>query len=179
MDVNRLTILNSCVLLSPKLDDATHYSQKCERATPLPVLLDSAGKILDRRFPLREINLIYQKQTQKEYVVMPSKRRYPALSKLFMLSASFLLSLLSINAVHAQTSTVGNINGTVRDPQGAGVPKVEIILKEERTGLSRSVKTDDNGFYSALSLPAGVYTVIAAPQGFKKTANTGLELHVS
>src|SRR5262245_25604642 len=110
---------------------------------------------------------------------MPSHRRYPALSKLFMLSASFLLSLLSIVAVHAQTSTVGNINGTVRDPLGAGVPKVEIVLKEERTGFSRTVRTDDNGFYSALSLPTGVYTVIASPQGFKKAANTGLQLHVS
>jgi hypothetical protein len=110
---------------------------------------------------------------------MPSKRRHPALSKLLMLTASSLLSLLSIIAAQAQTSTVGNINGTVRDPQGAGVPNVEIVLKEERTGFSRNVKTDDNGFYSALSLPAGVYTVTASPQGFKKAANTGLQLHVS
>src|SRR5215470_13301392 len=110
---------------------------------------------------------------------MPSKRGYPALSRLLMLAASSLLSLLSIISAQAQTSTVGNINGTVRDPQGSGVPKVEIILKEERTGFSRNVRTDDNGFYSALSLPAGVYTVTTAPQGFKKAVNTGLQLHVS
>ncbi len=57
MDVNRLTVFDSYALLSPKMDDAAHYSQKVERAPPLPVLLDSAGMILNRRFPLREINL--------------------------------------------------------------------------------------------------------------------------
>lgn len=110
---------------------------------------------------------------------MLSERVRPAWRGLACLTAITLLSLLSALAVQAQTSTVGSINGTVRDPQGAGVPKVEITLKEERTGFSRTVKTDDNGFYSALSLPAGVYTVTASPQGFKKSANTGLELHVS
>src|SRR5262249_39205580 len=36
-----------------------------------------------------------------------------------------------------------------------------------------------NGFFSVLSLPAGVYTVSTAPQGFKKTVNEKIELHVS
>ncbi|MBK8314923.1 MAG: carboxypeptidase regulatory-like domain-containing protein [Acidobacteria bacterium] len=106
---------------------------------------------------------------------MVSKKGRHVLGSLLYLAAILLLSLSS-TVVQAQTSTVGNINGTVRDPQGAGVPKTDVVLKEERTGFTRTVKTDDNGFYSAPSLPIGVYTVSVSPQGFKKTTNTGVEL---
>ncbi len=100
-------------------------------------------------------------------------------SKLLYLIGIFLLGLSATVVVQAQTSTVGSINGTVRDPKGGAVPKATVEVKEERTGLTRTVTADENGFYSILSLPAGVYTVSTAPQGFKKTVNSGVELHVS
>jgi Carboxypeptidase regulatory-like domain len=98
------------------------------------------------------------------------------------LGVQALLLLLGIGllvGVHAQSSTAGNITGTVRDPQGAAVPKAEITIQEEKTGASRSVKTNDDGFFSAPSLPAGLYTLSTSPQGFKKTVATGVTLHVS
>src|SRR5262245_56611579 len=110
---------------------------------------------------------------------MLSKRGHPVLSRLLYLMAVFLLCMGTIVVVQAQTSTVGNINGTVRDPKGAAVPKTDVVIKEERTGLSRTVTTDDNGFFSVLSLPAGVYTLSTSPPRFKKTVNSGVELHVS
>ena len=81
--------------------------------------------------------------------------------------------------VDAQTSTVGSISGTVRDPTGAVVPRAQVVIEEERTGFSRTVVANDEGFYSALSLPFGRYSVSTAPQGFKKTVSTGLDLHVN
>jgi hypothetical protein len=81
--------------------------------------------------------------------------------------------------VHAQSSTTGNITGTVRDPQGAAVAKADVTLVEEKTGASRTVHTNDDGFYNVPSLPAGVYTISTAPSGFKKTISTGVELHVN
>lgn len=88
------------------------------------------------------------------------------------------LGLLSAG-VYAQSSTVGSISGKVEDPQGASIPNAEVTIKEETTGQSRTVRTNDDGFYSAPSLPAGSYTVSTGPQGFKTTVNTGVELHVS
>jgi hypothetical protein len=81
--------------------------------------------------------------------------------------------------VDAQTSTVGNISGTVRDPTGAVVPRAQVVIQEERTGFARRVVSNDEGFYSAPSLPFGRYSVSTAPQGFKKTVSTGLDLHVN
>ncbi|HEY0005182.1 MAG TPA: carboxypeptidase-like regulatory domain-containing protein, partial [Pyrinomonadaceae bacterium] len=89
-----------------------------------------------------------------------------------------LLGLGLLVSIQAQTSTVGSISGTVRDPQGAVIPKAEVTITEETTGASRTVFADDDGFYSAPSLPVGLYTVSASPQGFKKTNVTGVQLHV-
>src|ERR1041384_3588545 len=80
---------------------------------------------------------------------------------------------------YAQTTTVGTISGTVRDEKGAVVPKAEVSIQSQGTGISRTVNTDDNGFYLAPSLPAGTYTVSTAPQGFKKSVASGVDLHVA
>jgi hypothetical protein len=106
-------------------------------------------------------------------------RKTPAMSKLLYLVGAFLLSLNVAVVVQAQTSTVGSISGTVRDQKGSAIPNAPVVVKEERTGLTRNVTTDGNGFFSVLSLPAGVYSVSATPQGFKKTVNEKIELHVS
>ncbi len=98
----------------------------------------------------------------------------------YLLRASLLLlSIGLLVGVHAQSSTTGNITGTVRDPQGAAVPKAEVTILEEKTGASRTLTATDDGFYNATSLPAGIYTVSTAPTGFKKTVITGVDLHVN
>jgi hypothetical protein len=102
------------------------------------------------------------------------------MSRRFGLQA--LLLLLSIGllvGVHAQSSTTGNITGTVRDPQGAAVPKAEVTITEDKTGASRTVTANEDGFYNVASLPAGLYTVSTSPSGFKKTVVTAVDLHVN
>jgi len=102
------------------------------------------------------------------------------MSKKFGLQALMLLLTVGLFVgVNAQSSTNGNITGTVRDPQGAAVANVEVTFLDEKTGSSRTAKTNDDGFYSAPGLPAGVYSISAAPTGFKKTVATGVQLHVS
>jgi hypothetical protein len=108
------------------------------------------------------------------------RKRNPLAPKNNALFATLLLLGIGfLSASHAQTTTVGSISGTVRDPSGAVVPNAEVIIREENTGFSRTVNTGSDGIYSAPSLPVGRYSVSAAPQGFKKTVAAGLELHVS
>jgi len=99
--------------------------------------------------------------------------------KLALYVILILLGVGLLSGVHAQTSTVGSISGTVRDPQGAAIPEAEVVITEETTGQTRTVRTDDDGAYSAQSLPVGKYSVTVAPAGFKKTVATGVEVHVS
>src|SRR2546430_6877262 len=79
---------------------------------------------------------------------------------------------------YAQTTTVGTISGTVRDEKGAIVPKAEVSIQSEGTGTSRTVTSDDNGFYLAPSLPAGLYTISTSPRGFQKTVAPAGDLHL-
>src|SRR6266851_1094881 len=81
-------------------------------------------------------------------------------------------------AAYGQTTTVGTISGTVRDEKGAVVPKAEVSIQGEGTGIARTVKSDDDGFYLATSLSPGRYTVSSAPSGFKKTVASAVDLHV-
>jgi hypothetical protein len=99
--------------------------------------------------------------------------------KKFSLQVLVLLISAGFSVANAQTATVGNLSGTVRDPSGAAVPKAEVEIKEENTGASRTATANDNGQYVVPSLPAGVYTVSTSPQGFKTTIATGVEVHVS
>ena len=100
------------------------------------------------------------------------------LKKLGLQVVVVLAGALFFNAT-AQTTTVGTISGTIRDEKGAVVPRAEVSIQGEGTGTSRTVNSDDNGFYLATSLPAGRYTVSTAPGGFKKTVASAVDLHVA
>ncbi|HEY0080757.1 MAG TPA: carboxypeptidase regulatory-like domain-containing protein [Pyrinomonadaceae bacterium] len=95
-----------------------------------------------------------------------------------VLAMALALAMLGL-AAHAQTSTVGSISGNVRDAQGSAVPRAEVTILEESTGQTRTVTTDEDGAFSVPSLPVGRYSVSTAPQGFKKTIATGIDVHVS
>src|SRR5688500_4647650 len=97
----------------------------------------------------------------------------------WMQASLILLSIGLLVGVHAQSSTTGNITGTVRDPQGAAVPKAEVTVTEEKTGVTRTVTATEDGFYNVTSLLPGIYSVSSAPPGFKKTVSTNVELHVN
>ncbi|HYX30550.1 MAG TPA: carboxypeptidase regulatory-like domain-containing protein [Pyrinomonadaceae bacterium] len=99
------------------------------------------------------------------------------LKKLGLLAMFVLAGVVFVN-VQAQTTTVGTISGTVRDEKGSVVPKAAVTVASEGTGTSRTVTSDDNGFYLVPSLPAGQYTISTAPQGFKKTVAPNVDLHV-
>ena len=79
--------------------------------------------------------------------------------------------------VRAQT-TNGAILGAVHDASGAGIPGVNVVVKNTETGLTRSATTDGDGAYEVLSLPAGLYQVQASLQGFKTELRQGIALTV-
>src|SRR6266566_3984415 len=97
-----------------------------------------------------------------------AKIRHPrqaALRSLVLLTATLLL-LLPAKLVGAQ-DIFGRISGAVTDPSGAAVTNAKVIITNQDTKLSRTVKTDDRGFYVAPELAVGTYTVTVEERGFK------------
>jgi len=65
----------------------------------------------------------------------------------------------------SQTATT-SLRGTISDPQGAVVPGAVATLSNPATGVSRTTKTDDHGFYEFLQLVPGTYTLTITKPGF-------------
>src|SRR6476659_6987727 len=94
-----------------------------------------------------------------------------------MRSTMLLCLALTGIAVRAQNIT-GTITGTITDPNKAVSPNVRVDIKNEGTGLTRTVTTDSQGNYAAPLLPVGRYTISAELRGFKRKSATGIVLQV-
>ncbi len=89
-----------------------------------------------------------------------------------------LLSALIVPASASAQAVTGTIIGRVTDTSGAVVPGVTVTLTNTGTKLTRVVTTDQDGEYSAPSLPTGTYTVTAEISGFKTVTMSDVELGV-
>src|SRR5688500_16675431 len=81
-----------------------------------------------------------------------------------LLAFSFCLSISAFGQ-----ETTGDIEVTVKDPNGAVVPNVSITVASSSTGVSstagfkRTVTTNEDGYVRIIQVPPGVYTVTASP----------------
>jgi hypothetical protein len=71
------------------------------------------------------------------------------------------------------------INGTVRDQSGGGLPGVTVTVTQTDTALTRTAVTDETGSYTVQNLPVGPYRFEAELQGFRKFVQTGIVLEVT
>src|SRR5258708_6412733 len=86
--------------------------------------------------------------------------------------------LLSVPGAWAQ-SFFANLTGTVTDASGAVVPGATVTIQDVSTKVSRQIKTNASGYFSATNLPAGTYNVSAEASGFEKWRATGIALQGS
>ncbi len=96
-----------------------------------------------------------------------------------MFLAGFLVCLILSGAQLVKAQQTGTISGTVSDPTGAVLPKAQVTITNENTGLKRTVTADDTGFFTAPDLPVGTYSISATASGFKTGSHTGIDLHVT
>jgi hypothetical protein len=94
-----------------------------------------------------------------------------------MMCGATLALLLVATTMAAQQST-GSITGTVQDASGAAVPGANVTVRSVETGQTRTLATNESGFYSALSLPVGQYEIRAEKSGFTAVVRTGVTLVV-
>jgi len=94
-----------------------------------------------------------------------------------MSKSVYLLLFSVISIAFAQVDT-GTISGLVRDPSGAAIPRVQVMLKDEATGLTTEVATNQAGLFVSPPLRAGSYVVEVRAKGFE-TAARRVQLDVS
>src|SRR5437660_8706162 len=72
----------------------------------------------------------------------------------------------------------GSFSGTVADKTGSVVAGATVKITSQGTGVTREVKTDDSGHYTAPFLPVSVYTIRVESQGFQITEQKDIRLQV-
>ena len=93
---------------------------------------------------------------------------------------SIFTALTLVTAVHTTGQTFrGTILGVVTDSSSAAVPGAAVTIKNVDTGLTRAVRTTDDGSYSVPELPIGNYSVTVEKSGFKAGVVSGVRVEVS
>ena len=91
----------------------------------------------------------------------------PRVASKLLLIALAVFGLLG--QVLAQGGATGAITGTVLDPSGAVVAGADVQIVNEDTGvLTRALKTDSSGSFTATLLPVGTYTITVKSPGFQE-----------
>jgi hypothetical protein len=92
--------------------------------------------------------------------------------RLFFPVLLLLMTIGGVSNILAQTS-FGRISGTVTDSTGAVVAGATVIVSDPATSLTRTVTTDESGFYTVTNLPVATYSVAVEAPNFKKAVQTG------
>jgi len=95
----------------------------------------------------------------------------------YLIILVFSFTLLFITPAFSQSTTAGDIAGTVTDPSGAVVPNAQITAKSKATGAIQKATSNNEGFYRFSLLHPGSYTVEASAPGFQ-AQNTQVEVGV-
>src|SRR3989475_8754666 len=90
------------------------------------------------------------------------------------------VALLATTATLAVAQiTSATISGTIKDETGGVLPGVDVVVKNVDTGLTRSVVTDSNGYFTVPGLAPGKYETRATLSGFSTGVQTGIALEVA
>jgi hypothetical protein len=84
-----------------------------------------------------------------------------------LLSAIFLLSLISAFAFAQGGGTTSSLSGVVVDASGGVIPGAEVSVKNNATGGESKTITAANGTFSIPALGAGIYTATVTVPNFK------------
>src|SRR5262245_43837870 len=91
----------------------------------------------------------------------------------------FGLAILLFITISALAQSTATLQGTVTDQSGAILSNARVIVRNQATGLERTVQTDSSGNYQVAALPVGTYRVEVQAQGFTPLVATDLTLEVS
>jgi outer membrane receptor protein involved in Fe transport len=101
-----------------------------------------------------------------------------------MFKAGVRLALLVIagalftGSLYAQSAVDGAIGGTVEDKTGSVIPGAKVVIRSNGTNAEQTVTSDASGYFRAIHLQPGVYTVTVSAPGFDTYRATAITVSV-
>jgi outer membrane receptor protein involved in Fe transport len=95
-----------------------------------------------------------------------------------MKTVGLVLALICVSAAAGAQQGTSELRGKVADPQGAAVPGVTIVVRNQNTGMFRETVSTIEGSYYIGGVTPGTYEITAELQGFNKYARRGVLLEV-
>src|SRR5579864_2261302 len=93
-----------------------------------------------------------------------------------LLAVVFAIGLAALSCFGQASAINGQIEGTVTDPSGAVVTGATVTITNVGTGFTRTLKTDESGFFRFPVLPLGTYTVKTVASGFAEKNQEGIAI---
>ncbi len=87
--------------------------------------------------------------------------------------------MLGLGTVSQAQVVSAQFNGTVYDPAGKMVVDASVTLQDMKTNLTRTVKTDGQGFYEFPLLQPGTYRLSVSATGFQAATSPVMQLDVN
>ncbi len=89
------------------------------------------------------------------------------------------VALAGAASVCLAQATNGDLTGTVKDPSGAVIPKAQIVVTNEETGVSATVQSGSGGDYHVSNLPPGKYDIVVNATGFRAYTLRGVSVELN
>src|SRR5215468_3093058 len=96
-----------------------------------------------------------------------------------LLSGVVLLGIGLLFCGGAKAQGVGSsadLNGTITDPTGSGVPNATVTVTDTAKGTQRSAESDEHGFYRLAGLAPAIYKLSVQHAGFQTEVVTSVAL---
>src|SRR4051794_31715007 len=97
-----------------------------------------------------------------------------------VLRTAFVLALVVLMCAAVSWAQSQAINGTIRgrvaDASGAAVPEATVTIENKALGYSRTLTSNQDGYYVFPNLPLGSYEVKVAKQGFATVRATNIQI---
>src|SRR5579862_1204468 len=97
---------------------------------------------------------------------------------MFAIALALGFTLPAVQQAAYCQETTGGLQGTVKDPAGAVVPRAKVVITSTTLIGSKEVITDSSGYYRFANLPPGSYTITVTAQGFDTIKRQGVAIDV-
>ncbi|HET8922287.1 MAG TPA: TonB-dependent receptor [Candidatus Acidoferrum sp.] len=107
-----------------------------------------------------------------------SVRTFPTLHLFSSIAAVFVIVGILFSVPASAQVTGGTLSGTITDPSERAIPQAQVAITNVATGVTTTVTTNTEGYFTAPNLRPGDYDVTFSAKGFTTETRTGISLTV-